>query len=399
MLKIVYDRVGKYGFIPNLTSNIEIKPKSKEWWDLCIQSPYSYEFRFLRYLDVEDIPYTEVAVNDYDDSDGYYPIHLNIFDSTISYFDLISESALSLVRENRLKILFHYSEGDNPTLDIIPTIERECRRKNININNVIFLLANANCEQYKNFIFFPDDEIYYRYLHFRIPPNTEVNLNIRSKKFTLLNRISKPFRKLLAALVWKNHLYYDAYFSYNNISYCTPHTEEANPVLQWNRYWENPGQLIEEFDQQLPITSDELSDSDHNNHKLIVDKYYSDAYWHVVVETHFDASTVFLTEKTFKPILNLQPFIIVGAPNSLTTLKNLGYQTFESVIDESYDQIVDNEQRLHACFEIIKYFNSLTHAEHQAIINQLKDILLYNQQHFLSSKKDQLLKIINKLKS
>ena len=56
MLTVVYDRKGDAGFVPNLVQRTDIEPKSKAWWDLCIQPPYSFEFRFLRYLDVENIP-------------------------------------------------------------------------------------------------------------------------------------------------------------------------------------------------------------------------------------------------------------------------------------------------------------------------------------------------------
>ena len=39
----------------------------------------------------------------------------------------------------------------------------------------------------------------------------------------------------------------------------------------------------------------------------------------------------YLTEKTFKPILNMQPFVIVGNAYSLKMLKQLGYKTFGNI--------------------------------------------------------------------
>ena len=106
MLTVVYDRKGDAGFVPNLVQRTDIKPKSKEWWDLCIQPPYSFEFRFLRYLDVESIPYQEVLIDDYQGADGIYPINLNIYDKSIDFFALIRPETLQKVREHALTIVF-----------------------------------------------------------------------------------------------------------------------------------------------------------------------------------------------------------------------------------------------------------------------------------------------------
>ena len=34
-------------FLPNLIKDETLNPNTKKWWDLCIQPPYSNEFRFL----------------------------------------------------------------------------------------------------------------------------------------------------------------------------------------------------------------------------------------------------------------------------------------------------------------------------------------------------------------
>ena len=40
------------------------------------------------------------------------------------------------------------------------------------------------------------------------------------------------------------------------------------------------------------------------------------------------------------------PFIYVGARHSLQMLKELGFRTFDKFIDESYDDVKDNYDRL-----------------------------------------------------
>lgn len=80
-----------------------------------------------------------------------------------------------------------------------------------------------------------------------------------------------------------------------------------------------------------------------------------DSWVSVVSEASFADSdgTVFLSEKIFKPIVCMHPFIIVGNRGSLKKLKEMGYKTFEGFIDESYDDLPTFE-RLEAVIVAIK---------------------------------------------
>ena len=115
----------------------------------------------------------------------------------------------------------------------------------------------------------------------------------------------------------------------------------------------------------------------------------------MIVETHIN--NLFLTEKTFKPILNLQPFVIVGASGSLQLLHELGYKTFGDYIDESYDNIEDPEQRLKQCLHTVEQISRMSHSEHMVDQHDMRKILLHNQQHFLSDKSAKLLNLLNKI--
>jgi len=92
--------------------------------------------------------------------------------------------------------------------------------------------------------------------------------------------------------------------------------------------------------------------------------YHNDSYFSLVTETLFyknfssSENCVFLTEKTFRPIIHKHPFIIVGSTGCLAYLKKYGYKTFAPFIDESYDSIIDDEQRLNAIWkEVVRLSN------------------------------------------
>ena len=151
-----------------------------------------------------------------------------------------------------------------------------------------------------------------------------------------------------------------------------------------------------DFLSRVPRFADTLSDSDRNNHAVNVNDFFTDAYMHLVIETHFDADQsggAFLTEKTFKPIKHAQPFFVAGCAGSLQTLRNMGYRVFDHVLDNAYDCEANNTQRWR-----------LLRASIDKVKNQLPEVFAacrsdveHNQQLFLASKHNRLSRLISEL--
>jgi hypothetical protein len=64
---------------------------------------------------------------------------------------------------------------------------------------------------------------------------------------------------------------------------------------------------------------------------------YLDSWLEVVPET-LCKDGYYITEKTMKPIATRTPFLMVSTARFLDYLKSLGFMTFDSLIDETYDQ-------------------------------------------------------------
>jgi hypothetical protein len=108
----------------------------------------------------------------------------------------------------------------------------------------------------------------------------------------------------------------------------------------------------------------------------------NDSFWHIVTETVFYYDKLHLTEKIFKPIVSKQPFMLLGAPGNLAYLKSYGFKTFDGIIDESYDNIKDNDQRIEAVVRQIAWYCALTAEEKQQVIEAIAPIVEYNFHHF-----------------
>jgi hypothetical protein len=65
----------------------------------------------------------------------------------------------------------------------------------------------------------------------------------------------------------------------------------------------------------------------------------------VVSESQTHPLYIWITEKTWRAIVNKHPFIIAGQPRTLEYLKRYGFKTFENYLPYEYDSIVDFEER------------------------------------------------------
>jgi hypothetical protein len=139
----------------------------------------------------------------------------------------------------------------------------------------------------------------------------------------------------------------------------------------------------------LPRTIKEVTLTDATQYyqfvERILDNVYLNSWISIVTESsYFDHEhSVFISEKTFKPIACMQPFIIVGSKHTLKYLRKLGYRTFAGFIDESYDDLEDNE-RFSA---IVNALTKIKNIEDKASwYKSMQDILEHNHKLFLSIK-------------
>jgi len=80
-------------------------------------------------------------------------------------------------------------------------------------------------------------------------------------------------------------------------------------------------------------------------------QWYDSTFCSIAVETRID--TVWATEKSFKPMAFYHPSIFLSAPGHLSKMKSLGFETFDNIIDETYDKIENYDDRCRAIIDIV----------------------------------------------
>jgi len=196
---------------------------------------------------------------------------------------------------------------------------------------------------------------------------------LRSKYYLSFNRLPKRHRVDLVLSLDRNNLLDKGYISF------------ANNIEDWD--WRDMVSVPEKesLEKKLPLVIDleDLSDSKHSYDKFNV-RYYLDSYFQIVTGNNFSwhEDQLIFSEKIWKSITNLQPFIYLDDVGALKKLREYGFKTFEPFIDESYDGIVNSDIRFGAIEqEINKLCNKSIEEIHEWYWS-IEDILKYNYYHF-----------------
>ena len=106
---------------------------------------------------------------------------------------------------------------------------------------------------------------------------------------------------------------------------------------------------------------------------------YIDSYFSVVTETVFNYPYSFRTEKIWKPVAIGHPWIAVANRGYYRDMQALGFKTFGHIIDESFDLIDNNQDRLERIAMVVE---DLCQQDLVKFLKECYNVCKYNQQHF-----------------
>lgn len=133
--------------------------------------------------------------------------------------------------------------------------------------------------------------------------------------------------------------------------------------------------------------------TDGGDQNSLVANHYPRAYYSIITETQcstgtenpkdLDPNHLFITEKIWKVIANGHPFMVLGSFRTLEHLKNLGFETFPELFDESYDIEPDFNKRIEIIINNVRNIHNMIKSgdlsKFQAISHKLK----HNQELFM----------------
>jgi hypothetical protein len=109
-------------------------------------------------------------------------------------------------------------------------------------------------------------------------------------------------------------------------------------------------------------------------------KPYIDTYFSLVTETVFSYPYSFRTEKIWKPIAIGHPWIAVANVGYYRDMRSLGFRTFDHIIDETFDTIDNDMDRITRIRDIVVDLCKST-ANLKDFLAAARPVCEYNQKH------------------
>lgn len=216
---------------------------------------------------------------------------------------------------------------------------------------------------------------------------------LRPKKYLSYNRMPRLHRCELLDYLIANDLLDQGFVSFGNYELWNP----DGHVFEVIKNFEN----IEKNRHLIPLNINSTAERPNPADVRFDDiPCFEDSYFSIVTETAYYQfnkngptkidieKDIFPSEKTYKPIIAMHPFILMGRPYFLEALRSHGYKTFHPYIDETYDTVEDDQERMRLIFNEIKRLTSFTDEQYLEWMQQIKPIVEYNKTHMFDKTHD-----------
>jgi hypothetical protein len=342
------------------------------------------------------------------------------YSSDTDIFCYLTKNALDSIKNNsHVFFLFDVSvEGYCPfNKNFFSMLYYNCEKYNVSPKKVLFV--SSNVMDYKNIkIYNKKNKIkqslnVYVFMHFKFAlthmienhfkdscpeivfKNTKKE-NFRyfkTKYFLSLSRKNRRDRSYACYKLWENNLLSKGILSHDKM---TPFELES-----LRKTYKLSVTKLLEWSETLPLIAD--TEDFVTNHALKIHSHlHYRTLFQIVNETETDncnGHCLFFSEKTFRPIAHMQPFLIWGQQHCNKRLQEYGYQLYDEIFDYSFDTIEDPADRYSALLtnisNTVSILNKMTRDEKIRWRWQLKEKLIHNYKVLMSTSSDK--KSIKKL--
>ena len=368
--------------------------------------------------------------------------------NTFLYF--LNEKVKNLIRDNNGYILINYLHEGHIRQENYKELHNELLNYNIPANKVIFVSSNVNGKkQYETFCdnmpLLTKSKIHIIEANHMLESSVDIynyvldnNYNkdldkllpykqsfvnkqdlddmrdtIREKYFLSYNRVIREYRLALVAMIYKMGLQDKGIISLGakevDTAFGGVWPDYISDFIEDKKQNEIISDAVKKIKLLYPIDADGDIDANwiYDEKGSVIggmvgqwsnfSHQYKRIYFNIVTESCYYEDCIYMSEKIFKPISNLVPFIIVSTPFFLKKLREIGYKTFHPWINESYDEEMDNDKRFFMILDEIKRLCSMTKEEIHKWYYEMEDILIYNQDHFANYKKQDHVNIWNEI--
>jgi hypothetical protein len=327
----------------------------------------------------------------------------------IYYFDF--EKILESVSGNNILCIDMSNEGPVYTEAWNAVANKAVMDLGLNKNHILYITQNLNYlenNKSKNHFFggiafahyfikaalknlasmYPDEKSLGAYINEIFEARQRISSS-NGKHFICLNFTPRKHRLIFALFLNKANLLDKGFISFpgeknskfndeiEDSYFSTPFAKELNLRA-----------TLDDFIKKCPLVLDISQDGKDHVPAPVFDfpvTHMKNSLIHIVTESEMSDKCVRITEKILKPIIGLQPFILLGNALSLNLLRNLGFKTFPDLFNEEYDQISDPDERLRFVSKEITRLCEMKLEDLKEKVNKTNAITEYNLRHLIDN--------------
>lgn len=292
-------------------------------------------------------------------------------------------------------------EAESFTLSFYKELHRFLSNSELSPNKVIYMVGATEPEvEYKKFVQehkIPIDKqikiissyhVHRRFdsVNIQLPQETVNNTTLKKdRKFLSLNRYPKLHRISMVSLLSQYNLLDYGYVSLglhpedliNNRFY-----PALNAIPDYAHLKFKIAQGFGKILPNLPLQVDQvdLRENQYSLHSL-PSLFYDKTYFSLVSSTfamNAQEPCVGFTEKEMRPIIFKQPFLLHNLPGALKHLKKMGFLSFDRWFDESYDDEVNDMERMHKLVLEVQRLCLIPDEQWDKMLEEMKPVLLHN---------------------
>lgn len=370
------------------TSNLEKLSKNGDvdFWLVAPGSPIkktliemSIQYEHIDNIDSSGIYWIDVR----GDSHWWSGVLTDIGAPTKHILEEVPNNILELVRQRKLRIVIAADREGSPMLtenwDCFSSTEKCIRKLGLPEKSVLILHGDYNVvfqhESWKK-----DNLMEFQYSnHFSrifddeslpdIPIIKKSIENQNSLAFNSLNRTHRPQRAMHLYWLAKNNYLVNGLVSCNELNFNDLFPQQ---FLECNDYTDV---MKQNYPRHVDGDWEKINAANQYNSEI-----YANSLISFITETIFFGSSVFITEKIFKPLRIGHPMILLASKGTLSALRDIGFRTDWCGIDSSYNDIEDDKERFIATHNVLKKWIMTPIQEKVDLISASESTILHNQE-------------------
>lgn len=299
-------------------------------------------------------------------------------------FKCVHPKTLEHIRNNQCKMIIIYTDEGNQGLprfaDSFSILQDWCIESNLPFENVYFFTGNMKAQELfghtvnYNIVCMHNWDSLNDPRNYSMVPFEPVDNNCL---YVNLNRSRYKHRALMLIFLIKENLLYRGLNSFNY--------ENEEVIKLFPDYIEKIPNL-DTYCRALELIGSNVLDHPHTNLNMsmvVNTDFYRKTFCSIIPESHCESETIHFSEKTWKPIMNGHPFMLLTSPGQLNYLKKLGFKTYSDWFDESYDNCDDLLDRVKIITSNLKRYENHSITDLIKIRQDMHKTIEYNYHHML----------------